>query len=346
MKVLVLAGGLSPERDVSLSSGSLIANGLREAGHRVLLIDVYEGLCIDEMHYEQMFETSETGARYAYTVPEHEPDLIAIKERNQNGDALIGPNVPGLCRCADVVFIALHGAMGENGQIQAALDVMGVRYTGTGYAGSLLAMDKDLSKKLMTRAGIKTPRWLMYDKDAMTVDTVIETIGLPCVVKPRGAGSSIGVSLVADRGALEDAIEAAGKVESHILVEEMAAGREFSVGILMDKALPVIEIVPREGFYDYKNKYQTGLAEEICPAGLSAVDTQTVQKLAIKVHHELRLGAYSRIDFMRDGSGDFTCLEANTLPGMTPTSLLPQEALAAGLSYTELCDRIVNAALR
>lgn len=345
MKVLVLAGGLSPERDVSLSSGSLIANALREAGHRVLLVDVYEGIAIGESGYEQAFQTKEEGAPYAYTVPEQEPDLIALKERNHNGDALVGPNVPGLCSVADAVCIALHGAMGENGQIQAALDVMGIKYTGTGYAGSLLAMDKDLSKKLLTGAGIKTPRWLMYDKDSMAVESVIETIGLPCVVKPRGAGSSIGVSIVRDRDSLKNAISEAARVEPHILIEEMIPGREFSVGILEGKALPVIEIVPKEGFYDYRNKYQAGLTEEICPAGLSADETEAVQNLALAVHAELRLGSYSRIDFILDGSGNFTCLEANTLPGMTPTSLLPQEALAAGISYGELCDRLVKAAL-
>jgi len=344
MKVLVLAGGLSPERDVSLSSGSLIANALREAGHRVLLIDVYEGLAIDECDYEQAFQTD--GTPYAYTVPDKEPDLTAIKERNDNGDALVGPHVLGLCQRADVVFIALHGAMGENGQIQAALDVMGIRYTGTGYAGSLLAMDKDLSKKLLDRAGIATPRWLMYEKRAMTVDDVICKIGLPCVVKPRGAGSSIGISIVHDRESLENAIEDAARVEPHILIEAMVPGREFSVGILAGKALPVIEIVPREGFYDYKNKYQAGLTEEICPARLSEDETELVQNLALRVHAELRLGTYSRIDFIREESGRFVCLEANTLPGMTPTSLLPQEALAAGITYVELCDHLVNAALR
>ena len=346
MKVLVLAGGLSPERDVSLSSGSLIANALREAGHRVLLVDVYEGLSIEESRYERAFQTKEEGTPYAYAVPEKEPDLAAIKGRNRNGDKLIGPNVLALCECADVVFIALHGAMGENGQIQAALDVMGIKYTGTGYAGSLLAMDKDLSKKLIPRAGVATPRWLMYEKDAMTVEDVIEKIGLPCVVKPRGAGSSVGVSIVRDRDALETAIDAAGKVEPHILVEEMIPGREFSVGILEGKALPVIEIVPREGFYDYKNKYQAGLTEEICPARLPEEETGTVQNLALKVHNELRLGTYSRIDFIRDESGKFICLEANTLPGMTPTSLLPQEAMAAGIAYMELCDRLVKAVLK
>jgi D-alanine-D-alanine ligase len=282
---------------------------------------------------------------YAYTVPEEAPGLSAIEARNHNGDKLIGPNVLPLCECADVVFIALHGAMGENGQIQAALDVMGVKYTGTGYAGSLLAMDKDLSKKLMTLTGIATPDWLMYDKDAMTTDDVMDRIGLPCVVKPRGAGSSIGISIVRDRDSLEKAIAAAGEVEPHILIEAMVAGREFSVGVLAGKALPVIEIVPGEGFYDYKNKYQTGLTEEICPAGLSVYETETVQNLALKVHHELRLGVYSRIDFILDGTGHFTCLEANTLPGMTPTSLLPQEALAEGISYVELCARIVKAAM-
>lgn len=340
MKIVVLAGGLSPERDVSLSSGSLIANALRKEGHQVLLLDVYEGIDAEEADFDSLFEDS-TGCPYSYKVPEVEPDLNEIIARNNNGKALVGQNVLKICQSADVVFIGLHGAMGENGQIQALFDIMGIKYTGTGYIGSLLAMDKDLTKKLLRQAGIATADWLIFE-ESMTEQYIAEHIGFPCVIKPCSAGSSIGISIAKNAAELNQAIQAAKKVESNILIEKMIPGREFSVGILNGKALPVIEIMPKEGFYDYKNKYQAGMTAEICPANLSEVDTRRLQSIALRVHEVLRLGTYSRIDFIMDQSGIFVCLEANTLPGMTPTSLIPQEAMADGIGYEELCDQIVN----
>jgi D-alanine-D-alanine ligase len=236
--------------------------------------------------------------------------------------------------------------MGENGQIQATFDVMGIKYTGTGYIGSLLAMDKDLTKKLLQKEGIPTAQWLIFTKNSISTEDIIEKIGLPCVVKPCSAGSSIGVSIVHNIEELKTAITIANKIESSILIEKMILGREFSVGLLQDKVLPVIEIMPKEGFYDYKNKYQADLTQDICPANLSEYDTNKVQNLALRISEILRLGTYSRMDFILDVSGEFICLEANTLPGMTPTSLIPQEALANGISYIELCNIIVNAVIK
>lgn len=343
MKIVVLAGGLSPERDVSLSSGSQIANALRVADHSVLLLDVYEGLQVDESEYDSLFEDNITGKPYYYKVKDTAPDLNEIKRKSNNGNSLIGKNVLALCQFADIVFIALHGAMGENGQIQAIFDVLGIKYTGTGYIGSLLAMDKDLTKKLLQKESVHTAQWLIYNENSMSTGYIVEKIGLPCVVKPCSAGSSIGVSIVHNIEELEKAITMANKIESSILIEKMIVGREFSVGMLQGKALPVIEIIPKEGFYDYKNKYQAELTKDICPANLSEYDTSRLQNLAIRISEILRLGTYSRMDFILDVSGEFVCLEANTLPGMTPTSLIPQEALANGISYIELCNIIVNA---
>lgn len=349
MRIIVLSGGLSPERDVSLSSGSLIANALREADHRVLLLDVYEGIK-DGLDFEKLFR-DKTGDPYSYNVPEVEPDLKEIKRRNGNPASLIGPNVLKLCQSADVVFIALHGAMGENGQLQAIFDTIGVKYTGSGYIGSLLGMDKDISKKLMRYAGISTADWMIIDRQEnhscpSQINDILEKFNLPCVVKPCSAGSSIGISIVHNTEELQSALEYASSVESSILIEKMIPGREFSVGILNGTALPVIEIIPQQGFYDYKNKYQAGATLEICPANLSEADAKKVQNLAFKVHQTLRLGSYSRIDFILNGDGEFVCLEANTLPGMTPTSLLPQEALAVGISYIDLCNRIIQLAIK
>lgn len=367
MKIVVLAGGLSPERDVSLSSGSLIANSLLESGHEVLLLDVYEGINGEVSSLTQLFIKPQEKKRYEYKITEKEPDLEEIKKRNNGQASLIGNHVLEICKLADVVFIALHGAMGENGQIQATFDNFGIRYTGTGYIGSLLAMDKDITKRLLVQAHIPTADWILFPipgknsdncsisnsetfkgtKDFLTDDSdIVRKIGFPCVIKPVSCGSSIGVSIVNTMEELQSALKFAARYEDKVIIEKMIKGREFSVGILDGKALPVIEIIPEKGFYDYKNKYQSGLTKEECPANLSPDQTAKLQARALQVHNILRLGDYSRIDFILDESGEFICLEANTLPGMTPTSLIPQEAKCSGISYNELVLMIAEMALR
>jgi D-alanine-D-alanine ligase len=340
MKILVLAGGLSHERDVSLSSGSLAANALMAKGHRVALVDLYFGI---ESERDIFFDGS-SGKKYSYQVTRREPDLAVIKERNGNRDALIGPNVIEACMGSDLVFMALHGGIGENGQIQAVFDCHRVRYTGSGYIGSLLAMDKDLAKQIMRQNGIPTADWRLAAARGADAKSLIEDLGLPLVVKPCRSGSSIGVSIANDPFELEAAILAAGHYESTLLAERKITGREFSVGILDGRPLPVIEIKPRIGFYNYENKYQAGAAEEICPAELSEQQAEELRRLALKTHRALKLGSYSRIDFILDEDRGPFCLEANTLPGLTPTSLLPQEAAAAGICYEDLCDKIAKLA--
>lgn len=337
MKIIVLAGGLSPERDVSISSGSLIANALMENGHDVMLLDLFLGTNNKEI--EPIYRNKNSQYKFSYIVPENEPDLAAIKTSVCPDSDFIGKGVVELCKEADVVFMGLHGSVGENGQLQAAFDLYGIHYTGTGYIGSLLAMDKDISKKLMRENGILTADW-KYIKLSEQID--FDDIKYPCVVKPCSCGSSVGVTIVENKKQLNKAIDSAKKYEESIVIEDKIVGREFSVGILNGKALPVIEIKPLYGFYDYKNKYQKGLTEEICPANISREICQLLQNNALAVHNLLRLGFYSRVDFILDADNNAFCLEANTLPGMTPTSLLPQEALAEGISYNDLCNRIVN----
>ncbi len=342
MKIVVIAGGLSPERNVSLSSGSLIANALMENGHQVCLMDLYLGT--ETFSLEELFFDKKSGKRFEYVVPEQEPDLEGLRKSTPNAGAMIGKNVLESFRYADLAFLALHGDIGENGKLQAVLDTFGIKYTGTGYIGSLLAMDKDLSKQLMVQHRVSTPAWQLVDTESGEV-AAPNGIDFPCVVKPCSCGSSVGVSIVKNLEEYEQAISFAGKYEPFVLVEEMIVGREFSIGILDGVALPVIEIIPVEGFYDYKNKYQPGFAKEVCPAELSGDTAEKMQAAALKVHKLLRLGSYARIDFLLDSENQFYCLEANTLPGMTPTSLLPQEALAVGISYNELCNRIASLAL-
>ncbi len=338
MKITVLAGGLSPERDVSLSSGALIAASLMRSGHDVALVDVYEGISTDALVNEYFSRV----APPPYKVAQSEPDLEEIKRRNGGRNALIGPRVLEICHASDVVFIALHGAMGENGQLQATLDNFDIKYTGSGYDGSLLAMDKELTKKMIA-SEVNTPEGISGTD--ITSERVLAEVGLPCVVKPCDCGSSVGVSIVKSREELEAALALACAFGSRVIVEKMVKGREFSVGILDGETLPPIEIIPKEGFYDYKNKYQGGLTEEVCPADLTEEQNKTLADAAKRVFSALRLRGYSRIDFiLEEASGKFFCLEANTLPGMTPTSLLPQEAAAVGITYDELCEKIAKLA--
>ncbi len=339
MKITVLAGGLSPERDVSLTSGSLIANALMEKGHSVALIDVYEGINCSCTEIPSLFRNS---GSYSYKVSESEPDLDEIKRLNGGREELVGPNVIDVCKYSDVVFIALHGAMGEDGHIQAMFDCFNIKYTGTGCIGSMLAMDKDLAKRMFRYSGVMTPDWIMFDTEKGDIAEIEDKIGYPCIIKPCSCGSSVGVSIVGDHAELESALSYAKKYERQILAEEMIKGREFTVAVLEGKALPAVEIIPTEGFYDYKNKYQAGKTVEICPAPLSDDDAKRLSEAAVNAHNALRLGDYARMDFIMDEKGDMYCLEANNLPGMTPTSLLPQEAKAVGINYADLCDLIVN----
>ncbi len=341
MNIAILAGGLSPERDVSLVSGGLIARALAERGHRVFMLDVYEGVKLGGLDLPKLFTCSPD---YNHTVGETVPDLEEIQRRNGGRRALIGEGVMEVCRAADVVFIALHGAMGENGQIQATFDNYDIKYTGSGYIGSLLAMDKDISKRILKFGGIPTPEWICYDTKLDRPEKILDTLGLPCVVKPCSCGSSVGVSIVEDRDGLEAALMLAARYERNLVVERKIDGRELSVGVLDRKVLPAIEIIPKARFYDYKNKY-SGLTEEICPAHLTPAQAEKLGRYALLAFAALRLYGYARLDFILDNQGEFWCLEANTLPGMTPMSLLPQEAAAAGISYGELCEIIAQQGL-
>lgn len=344
MKILVLAGGLSPEREVSLTSGSLIAAALARRGHEVCIVDLYTGRSVhgDAPRYSQV-------PIPPYAVSKQEPDLERLKTETGYGERRIAPNVPGLWAEADVVFIALHGDVGENGQLQAALDMECISYTGTGYAGSLLAMDKDLSKQIMSRAGIPTPPWVMCRLSEgvdRTVATLEASVGYPCVIKPCSCGSSVGVSLVYDKTELLSALQAAAVYEDVILAEKMIRGRELTVGILGEQVLPPVEIIPKVGFYDYHNKYQAGCTEEVCPADIPRDTVDRLNILTKDAFRALRLRGYARFDYILDQDGIPWCLEANTLPGMTPTSLLPLSAAAAGITYEDLCESMVMMAMR
>lgn len=345
MKIVVLAGGLSPERNVSLSSGTMIAHALRELGHRAALVDLYFGLEDYSGRTEDYFD--EPLSDQWKTVDPRAPDLEAVKaSRKWQSRSQFGLGVLDLCQQADIVFLALHGACGEDGRVQAAFDLMGVPYTGAGYLSSALAMDKDLTKRLIAGLGVSTPQWRRANYTEKDVDSLTSTTPVPCVVKPVASGSSIGVSIAHSKKELHAALLEGLEYGGQCVLEQYVSGREIQVGILGDQALPSIEIIPNEGFYDYENKYQPGAAKEICPAPIPEAWEKAVGKAALAVYRALNLSVYSRADFIVDEEGTPWFLEINTLPGMTPTSLVPQEAAVAGIDYGALCQRIMDESLR
>ncbi len=343
MDIVVLAGGLSVERDVSLSSGSLVLAALKKLGHRAVLVDAFLGTGALPANIKDAFGMPVN--EEAYVVKTKAPDMAAlIASRGEGGFGEIGENVIELCRAADIVYLALHGENGENGRMQAFFDILGIKYTGAGYLGSALAMNKALSKELLMDAGVKVPRGVRLKKCGLWPKTL--GVGFPCVVKPCSGGSSIGVSIAKNEAELREALCAAYEYGDEALVEEYISGREFAVGVLGDVALPAIEIIPGEGFYDYEHKYQAGMTREVCPAEISEQQSERMQEAAIRAFEALMLEVYARGEFMMDAGGEIYCLEMNTLPGMTPTSLLPQEAAAAGIDYEGLCGRIISLSLK
>ena len=343
MNIVVLAGGLSTERDVSFKTGDMVSKALRENGHNVILLDVFMGYSDKEEDLTGIFDRTEEVSVQVKDIPETAPDLAKVKaSRKDQSDCFFGPNVINMCRMADIVFMALHGENGENGKIQAAFDLFGIKYTGTGYLSSALAMDKGMAKQLFIAGGIPTPQGISMKKENRKDSAKELGLKLPCVVKPCCGGSSIGVTIVRTADEYEAALDEAFKYEDNIVIESYICGREFSVGVIDMQALPVIEIAPVEGFYDYKNKYKAGSAVETCPADLPEEVAKEMQKHAVAVCRELGLDSYARMDFLLNENNEMFCLEANTLPGMTATSLLPQEAAVIGIKYEDLCERLIQ----
>lgn len=336
MKVAVLCGGFSPERDVSLSSGRRICAALRALGHRVALVDMYLGL---DGPPEAAYGLPLPGGG---CIPAAGPDLEALRaSRGGRSKGLFGEGVLELCSGADIVFNALHGGCGEDGRVQAAFELLGIRFTGSGSAACALAMDKNLAKLAARSLGVRTADWLCFPGPWPA--GAADAVRLPCVVKPAASGSSLGVSVVREREDLAPALEAAAR-GGRALAEDYIAGREIQCSVLGGKALPSIEIAPRSGFYDYESKYVPGAAAELSPAPIPAEAERELASVSEALYAAFNLKGLARADFIMDGTGRFWFLEFNALPGMTPTSLAPQEAAAAGISYEELCQRIIDLA--
>ena len=331
MKITVLMGGTSSERNVSLASGIRIVQALRSRGHKVIALDPARGVISDAE--ERELSTGKVGAK---------PPTLESLSKFAEGTFL--PNLTSMkeIKDAEVVFLGLHGGQGEDGTIQALLDMARVKYTGSGHLASALAMDKDLSKKLFRAAEVNTADWLMAPA---TIEQVEGMLGMPVVVKPSKEGSTVGLTLVKKREDLLAAIREASKYDDEVMIERFVPGRELTVGVLGTVALPVGEIIPKHEIYDYECKYTAGMATEEFPAKLSPEATGRVQQQALAAFKALKLGGCARIDFRLTTEGEFYCLEANTLPGMTELSLIPQGAAAMGISFPELCERIVKLAL-
>ena len=332
MKVAILTGGTSSERDVALASGLQVARALRVRRHTANIVDLAAGFVPPE-HEDALLPAG---------VGREPPPLERLRELERG---MLGSGLGELpvFRNADVVFLALHGGRGEDGTVQAILDVIGVPYTGSGHLASALAMDKDLAKRVLRDHGIATPAWALAPT---TSEHVKEVVGYPCIVKPSKQGSSVGMSLVRRGRDLARAIAVAAQFDDEVMVEQYVSGREYTVGILGDEALPVVEIRPKHELFDYECKYTPGMAEEIAPAPIDAALSSMLQDSAQRAHRALKLGGYSRIDFRADLGGGIFFLEANTLPGLTANSLIPKAARAAGMDFPVLCETICQLALQ
>lgn len=330
MRVTVLTGGTSAERDVAIASAVQVVGALRSRGHEVAVVDTARGY-IAESDEPTMLSGSVGVA----------PPSIDQLHTLERGLLLSGlGNIP-VVRRADVLFLALHGGRGEDGTIQTLLEMVGVPYTGSGRLGSAMAMDKDISKRLFRLAEVATADWVMAPVDRATVD---RRFGWPVVVKPSKQGSTVGLTVVRRPEEYDQAVTLAGQYDDEVMIERFVPGRELTVGVLEGRALAVGEIIPRHEIFDYECKYTPGMSQEIFPADLSASVSAECGRLSLLAHEALKLGGYSRVDFRLTPDGDLFCLEVNTLPGMTATSLLPQSAKAVGIEFPELCERICRAA--
>jgi D-alanine-D-alanine ligase len=332
MKATVLLGGDSPERDVSLASGAAILKALRAGGHEAHALD-------------PALPAGSNAEPRAAKIGECPPGEIAPLPAEETFAWLSTKAILS----ADVIFVALHGGKGEDGTIQALLETAGVIYTGSGILASALAMNKDRSKALFREAKVQTAPHLLLDASsekerAGAGAAVARAVGYPAVVKPNCQGSSVGFSFVPRAENLEEALRLAARFGGECVVERYIPGREVTAAILEGEALPLVEIIPEGGFYDYKRKYTKGTSRYVAPAGLDAKTSERIRREAALAYRALACRDYARVDFRLSGDGEPYCLEVNTLPGMTELSLVPMAAKAAGLGFEELVERIAGAA--
>lgn len=341
MNIVVLCGGTSTERDVSLVTGEMVCRALRKNNHNAIILDVFIGH--DNVSARDLFVSDYNMDNELKYISEQYPKIEKVKDTRRE---FFGINVLDICKEADIVFLALHGANGEDGKVQAAFDLMGIKYTGADHLGSAIAMSKSVTKKIFESSNVPIAKSFSLRRDDEILDIRKYDMDFPCVVKTNCGGSSIGVYIVNNEAEYKEALKKAFELEEEVIVEKYISGREFSVGVIDYKTLPIIEIIPKEGFYDYVNKYKEGAAIEQCPAQLPDEITKKMQKAAYMAAKALGLSVYCRVDIIMDKDYNCYCLEANTLPGMTPTSLLPQEAAVIGMDFPALCDYLIEVSMK
>ena len=340
MNIVVLCGGISTEREVSINSGSMVCQALRTKGHNAILMDVYFGN-EDVDIFNKTSQNYDVEEQKAY-IQSLSPKVKEVQKKRKN---FFGENVIEICQKSDIVFMALHGKYGEDGLCQAAFDLNDIKYTGSGYVASAIGMDKGITKQMFIASGVPTPKsvWIKQGES-----TSLEEYGMqvPVVVKACNGGSSVGVVIVQNESEYNKAIDTCFELDDEILVEEFIKGREFSIGVIDNRALPVVEIIPLTGWYDYKNKYVAGATKEVCPAQLNDDLRKKMQKVAEDACKAIGATPYARADVLMKENGEMYCLEVNTLPGMTATSLIPQEAQVEGMDFPTLCEHLVQLSLK
>lgn len=360
IRVGILMGGASSEREISLASGKMIALHLPRERYDVVMLDTLALMAGNARLAPELRDKARAllGRRDTEEVlPERDLELPeAFRQQIWSAAAETLPatdaiTVPGGAPRIDVAFLALHGPYGEDGTLQGMLDLLGVPYVGSGTLASALAMDKIMARKVFSAEGIPTPRGVALDRGdfARDPDNALRRVAglVPAVVKPSRQGSSIGMSLVPDAVGMRGALEEAFRYDSRALVEERVAGTELTVGVIGNRellALPVVEIVPKRTFFDYRAKYDPSQCDEVCPARIPAALASEASDLALRAHRALDCRGLSRADLIHGPAG-LVVLEVNTMPGMTMNSLLPKAAAAAGIPFGELLDRLVRLAL-
>jgi len=329
-RIVVITGGSTPERDVALAGASQVVAALRGMGYEVVVVDTTSGAL-----------TAADEAQLLRPAVGREPpsaEALAALEARELGPRLV--ELPEV-RDADLVFPVLHGRQGEGGALQALLEVARLSFVGSSAVGSGVAMDKDMAKRLFTASDVPTAPWVMWPAKRAAV----EALGVPLIVKPVNVGSTVGLTVLRRLEELDAAVEIAARYDSEVMLEAYLPGREYTVGVLGDRALAVGEIEPAHEVFDYECKYTPGLTRETFPAAIPEELASRLQALALRAHRALKLRDFSRVDFRIAADGTPMCLEANTLPGVTRTSLLPQSAAAVGIDFPTLCDTICRLGL-